>query len=607
MSERKQQRVCAIVSGYFGAEKLNQCISSLLPSAHEIVLIDSEEIAADILSHTSVTDYRKKSLNDAITKLMQRPDSERADWLFYLNANEECSADFGELFNYLAKRPAHIAAVQLAVSSTGKNGNIEYANFENRCVRMNAQPGTGFLNRLQFEGESQQHKSIFINRHLDRINKDASSPVFTRMRDDAVRYWERCPEDLAAVFSFYQFLHWIEDYDEIVNNCVSTIANHLQKIEANSEYWGFFTIWAEACYQKKEIEKFTTVFDLAKNTLPAKNLDFIYISCLQAKLANNPAAVNSNSELYISKLKSVLNNKFNIAKNSLHTLKFEENIRSMRISSLATLEKWQAVYAGLRQLGTVPSFDESKAGDLLQEMQFIPGDKLSTILTILWKKFTTPGFVLETLKVFPLESLNQKGRDFLEEKLVPGFREQKDYDAGILFMQLGLYQDALDIFLTYQTDPGVGEGAMFNAAQMFLELGYFEDAIKILNALLQEYPANYDARLLFEGLKPDVGDVSESTAEADDEIEGILLEAVEAIAHYSEKRKYDPIYSIVKQVHDVLAPYSELKVEIYDDLPGAFMRIESLAISHCYLKLADEVQKLKSSIKIDESAGKIKQ
>ncbi len=567
-----------------------------LTAVDEILIIDTGSIPADLIDEKQVKAFAKKSLNDAVIMINNRPEKEKADWLLFVHANESFQDKIPAAFDTLSALPRRIEGLQFPVATIGMGGKIDFCQFETRLVRLTARPQVWLLNQLQVQGKVET-KRMLVRRDLREVLNAPSSRVYTRIRDDAVRCWERCPDDLQAVFLFYQFLHWIGDADEIVDNCMRTLEQYREQISRDSQFWGLFAILGAACFQKKEMTALEQTISFAKEVLPKNHLDLLYLSCLEAKLMNDHNQIVATTDKFLARHKSVQKNPVTLAKNSIYALRFEKQISRWRLSALTALENWPVVFAGLRRLTSLLGFNEDDALVMLEEMQFVPSDKLATILPLLWRTFASPQFVLDSLKIFPFDILNEKTRRTIEKELLPRFRGKKEYAAGLLFMMLSRYQDALDVFLVFEDDAGAGEGAMFNAAQMYLELGYFEEAIKILAKLLRQYPANKDARLLYEGLNPEVGDVRPAEQNGENEIEETLLEAMDAIKHYAEKQKFDPIFSLAKQVHDVLAPYSEIKVEIFGDLPGALSRIESLAISHCYLKLADEVHKLRSVLK----------
>ncbi|KAA3656237.1 MAG: tetratricopeptide repeat protein, partial [Calditrichaeota bacterium] len=535
----------------------------------------------------------KKSLNESLVSL-QANSSKEIDWVRVVYANEKVCSEPAELLKHVQQIPADIDGRSFPVRSIEENGRTEQCEFATRCVRLHAQPYTEFLDTIQLKGTTSKSK-ITLERDIHVIRKNTRSTAFTRMRDNIVRYWERYPGDLSAAFAFYQFLQWTDDFDEIVNNYTRTLENHRTVIQADSSYWSLYTIWGEACYQVREREKFRHVFLQATKDLPENHLDALYLKCLNAKFDNKHEEIIQYGEQYQAKSTACSKNVYKMANEGVHSLKYEVSVRAWRIASLARLQKWPAVFSNLRGLTKIKGFDSSRALDLLQDLQLVSGDKSATLLKILWTRFQTPQFVRETLKIFPLDTLEDKSVKFLVDDLTPKFMQEQEFEAGLLLMQMGLFEFAYEIFIKYKNDSGVGESAMFNAAQMALEIGRFEEAIQLLADLLHEYPANKDARLLYEGLTPDVGTVENPDMYADIDMEETLLEAADAIQYYIDKNKFDPIFTLVKQVHDVMAPYSEIKVEIYGDLPGALARIESLAISHNYLKLADKIQDLRTT------------
>ena len=600
----KKEAICAIVSGYYGTAGLQSCIENLAPVVNEILIIDAENVSPAELATGQVQDYSRKSLNDVVVMINARDENEKPDWLFLHYANETAEKGPAALLKELHKKNTDFSAIQFPVATAGAAGKIEFCQLEIRLVRTGIEATVGPRNQLSIEGKIATRSNPVFRDSLPYARAPFSK-VHLRIRDEAVRYWERCPDDLRAVFSFFQFLHWSGDNDEIANNCQSTLKNFGEQIRQNSEYWGLFAICAAACFRNKELDAFEQTVMQARETLPEKHLDLLYLKCLDAKLNNDHVAIIEAAEKFLHRSRAVKKSPLSLAKNSVYALGFEKQVNLWKLASQTALERWQPAISGLRQLTKVPDFLPDDALEILEEMQFIASDKLSNIMPILWKSFASPQFIIDSLKIFPFDILNTKTRNVIVKDLLPQYRKVNDFAAGELFMLLGYFQDALDVFLQLVYDSAYAEKAMFNAAQMYLELGYFEDATKILASLLHQFPANRDARLLFEGLNPDVGEVRPADENMDDEIEQTLLEAVEAINHYVEKQKFDPVFSLVQQVHDVLAPYSEIKVEIFSDFAPALTRIESLAISHCYLQLADEIQKLKSTLKSADAESKI--
>lgn len=147
----KQPGICTLISGSLGTENLENCIQKLQPISDNILLIDTEHVPEDLVNAYQLSVYGKKSLNDVLAHLFNDQEI-TADWLLFTYANEVVEEEPAEFLKQIAEIPANVNGIRFPVRSVGLKGVTEKCEFETRCVRLQAQPYSEFLDKLQVEG-----------------------------------------------------------------------------------------------------------------------------------------------------------------------------------------------------------------------------------------------------------------------------------------------------------------------------------------------------------------------------------------------------------------------------------------------------------------------
>ncbi len=361
------------------------------------------------------------------------------------------------------------------------------------------------------------------------------------------------------------------------------------------EYWPLYYYLIDAALENGDTDTAGEKLVEFEKYVPQSHLDLIYLKTHFAFRKKWWQEAYEFGTRYIRRFPLIRKNHDLRRRLFVQSINRKGLILWMRCVAAVAEENSEKTRTAFKLMANDPDFKPQRALDLLEHAQLASPEFISKLLRLVWQVAPDAEFILATLKLFPLDMLSTRTRRFLKNDIIPTVLHEHTLAAGRLLMQMEYYQDAAAVLAQVQ-DSENDEQVQFLLAQALLEIGEFEKTTRVLERMMQRYPDNRDARLLYDALVPKTGKVESHAPVTDEETEALLIEVLDFCRTLLIKKKPEQVPGMLAQVFGVLAPTVEQPHEEFFDLQKGLALISGHAIANNYLRLVKKLDQLKEFI-----------
>ncbi len=365
--------------------------------------------------------------------------------------------------------------------------------------------------------------------------------------------------------------------------------------KSSPEHWPLYYYLIDAMLEQGELDAAGEKLVEFEQYVPQSHLDLIYLKTHFAFRKKWWQEVYEFGTRYIRRYPLVRKNQEVRRKLFVQSINRKNYVLWMRCVAAVVQEDMEKTRTAFKLMANDPDFKPETALDLLEHAQLTSTEFVSRLMRLVWQVAPGAQFILDSLKLFPYDTLTVRTRHYLKNHILPAIVSEHTFAAGRLLMQMEYFQDAARVLAQVQ-DSDHDEQVQFLLAQALLEIGEFEKTIKVLERMMHRYPDNRDARLLYEALVPKTGRVESSAPVTEDETEALLMEVIEYCRSLLLKKKPEQVPGLLAQVFGVLAPTVEHNHEEFFDLQKGISLISGHAIANNYLRLVKVLDNMKEFI-----------